>query len=70
MAQFPLALAIEPRLLPHAVANGFAMDYKASDVFAVTKLHSPFFYFSIVTLYSVKCLKDLRCPAKHGPMTW
>ena len=30
MAQFPLALAIEPRLLPHAMANGFAMDYKAS----------------------------------------
>lgn len=28
MAQFPLALAIEPRLLPHAVANGFSMDYK------------------------------------------
>ncbi|KAF8798942.1 hypothetical protein BYT27DRAFT_7202672 [Phlegmacium glaucopus] len=31
MAQFPLALAIEPRLLPHAVANGFAMDYKYRD---------------------------------------
>lgn len=28
MPQFPLALAIEPRLLPHAVANGFSMDYK------------------------------------------
>lgn len=44
MAQFPLALAIEPRLLPHAAANGFAMDYKASDVFALTKLHSPFLF--------------------------
>jgi hypothetical protein len=42
MAQFPLALAIEPRLLPHAVANGFVMDYKASDVFAPTKFHSLF----------------------------
>ncbi|KAJ6613283.1 hypothetical protein B0H10DRAFT_2048997 [Mycena sp. CBHHK59/15] len=28
MAQFPLALAIEPRLLPYAVANGFQMDSK------------------------------------------
>jgi len=28
MPQFPLALAIEPRLLPLAVANGFSMDYK------------------------------------------
>ncbi|CAA7261575.1 unnamed protein product [Cyclocybe aegerita] len=26
--QFPLALAIEPRLLPYAVSNGFTMDYK------------------------------------------
>ena len=28
MATFPLALAIEPRLLPLAVANGFEMDAK------------------------------------------
>lgn len=28
MTQFPLALAIEPRLLPFAVANGFQMDSK------------------------------------------
>jgi len=28
MAQFPLALAIEPRLLPCAISNGFSMDYK------------------------------------------
>lgn len=26
--QFPLILAIEPRLLPPAVENGFRMDYK------------------------------------------
>ncbi|KIY72526.1 hypothetical protein CYLTODRAFT_449880 [Cylindrobasidium torrendii FP15055 ss-10] len=26
MAQFPRALAVEPRLLPYAVANGFVMD--------------------------------------------
>ncbi|KAJ7134623.1 hypothetical protein C8R44DRAFT_697289 [Mycena epipterygia] len=31
MAQFPLALAIEPRLLPYAVANGFSMDAKYRD---------------------------------------
>lgn len=28
MVQFPLALAVEPRLLPFAVANGFQMDAK------------------------------------------
>ncbi|KAG2010178.1 hypothetical protein CC2G_013021 [Coprinopsis cinerea AmutBmut pab1-1] len=31
MAQFPLILAIEPRLLPAAVENGFRMDYKYRD---------------------------------------
>ncbi|KAF5385682.1 hypothetical protein D9757_005531 [Collybiopsis confluens] len=31
LAQFPLALAIEPRLLPYAVANGFYMDEKYRD---------------------------------------
>ncbi|KAF9483532.1 hypothetical protein BDN70DRAFT_873849 [Pholiota conissans] len=31
MSQFPLALAIEPRLLPYAVKNGFSMDYKYRD---------------------------------------
>ncbi|KAF8073689.1 hypothetical protein FPV67DRAFT_1576507 [Lyophyllum atratum] len=31
MAQFPLALAIEPRLLPYAVENGFHMDNKYRD---------------------------------------
>ncbi|KAJ6477448.1 hypothetical protein C8R47DRAFT_1140603 [Mycena vitilis] len=31
MAQFPLALAIEPRLLPYAVENGFHMDAKYRD---------------------------------------
>ncbi|KAH9841569.1 uncharacterized protein C8Q71DRAFT_737681 [Rhodofomes roseus] len=28
MAQFPLVLAVEPRLLPYARANGFIMDHK------------------------------------------
>ncbi|THH16562.1 hypothetical protein EW146_g4100 [Bondarzewia mesenterica] len=31
MTQFPLALAIEPRLLPLAVANGFTMDSRYRD---------------------------------------
>lgn len=30
MANFPLVLAIEPRLLPYARANGFTMDHKVS----------------------------------------
>ena len=29
MANFPLALSIEPSLLPYARANGFHMDHKA-----------------------------------------
>lgn len=32
MSQFPLILAIEPKLLPPAVANGFRMDYKVINV--------------------------------------
>ena len=32
MAQFPLVLAIEPRLLPYARLNGFHMDRKVSEV--------------------------------------
>ncbi|KAJ3894288.1 hypothetical protein GG344DRAFT_86643 [Lentinula edodes] len=31
MAQFPLVLAVEPRLLPYAVTNGFNMDEKYRD---------------------------------------
>jgi len=32
MAQFPLVLAIEPKLLPYAISNGFSMDYKVCDL--------------------------------------
>lgn len=32
MVQFPLVLAVEPRLLPYARANGFIMDQKVSIV--------------------------------------
>jgi len=31
MSRLPLALAVEPRLLPYAVANGFYMDSKYRD---------------------------------------
>ncbi|EIW80954.1 hypothetical protein CONPUDRAFT_137081 [Coniophora puteana RWD-64-598 SS2] len=31
MTQFPLALAVEPRLLPYAQSNGFSMDTKYRD---------------------------------------
>lgn len=43
MAQFPLALSIEPRLLPPAVANGFRMDDKV-------RIYSDFRLFSIIGL--------------------
>ena len=35
MANFPLALSIEPSLLPYARANGFHMDHKACRVFLI-----------------------------------
>lgn len=46
MAQFPLALAIEPRLLPLAVANGFQMDSKVS-------IYSSCFSYSLTYAYLV-----------------
>lgn len=35
MSRLPLALAVEPRLLPYAVANGFYMDSKARSLFSL-----------------------------------
>lgn len=51
MSQFPLALAIEPKLLPCAISNGFSMDYKVVShlLFSHTQTHShtcPFFSVS------------------------
>jgi len=40
MTQFPLALAIEPRLLPLAVFNGFTMDGKVSTSISSPRLYS------------------------------
>lgn len=34
MANYPLVLAIEPRLLPYARANGFTMDHKVRFFFS------------------------------------
>lgn len=59
MAQLPIALAIEPRLLPYAEANGFRMDPKVSENFP----HFAQFLtgqISIVTLSSVRCSKNKR----------
>lgn len=41
MAQLPIALAIEPRLLPFAEANGFRMDPKVSHNFFTLPNFSP-----------------------------
>lgn len=41
MAQFPLVLAIEPRLLPYARANGFRMDSKVRKRFFEIRSTSP-----------------------------
>jgi hypothetical protein len=60
--QFPLALAIEPRLLPLAVANGFTMDSKVS-----TPVHSPGFTLtycnSTETSSFARCSKSPLSPA-------
>jgi O-succinylbenzoate synthase len=57
MAQFPIALAIEPRLLSYAVANGFYMDTKVGSLRHWGRIY-PSFPFSTVTLYSAKCSKN------------
>jgi hypothetical protein len=41
MAQFPLALSIEPRLLPLAIANGFRMDSRVR-IYCLSIIDSPF----------------------------
>jgi hypothetical protein len=59
MAQLPIALAIEPRLLPYAEANGFRMDPKVHH----TPCHRSISYSeqtSIETLFSVRCSRSKR----------
>lgn len=61
MAQFPLVLAVEPRLLPYAVANGFNMDEKVCDNQKVnSNACSLTNAFSTATSCSEKCLKVRR----------
>ena len=58
MTQFPLALAIEPRLLPLAVVNGFTMDSK---VFRPQSTAADFpltYRDSIGTSSSARCSKS------------
>jgi len=57
MAQFPLALAVEPKLLPYATANGFSMDHKVKIAHILTLLGVLIFLRSIGTLCSEGCLK-------------
>lgn len=63
MAQFPLALSIEPRLLPLAVANGFHMDSKVRhyslDIYSGIYAHLSRAY-SIVISSSARCSKKFQ----------
>lgn len=55
MSQFPLVLAIEPRLLPYARANGFSMDRK------VNTERSTHIYVMFMSLSSIETLSSARC---------
>ena len=57
MANFPLALSIEPSLLPYARANGFHMDHKACRVFLIEL--SRLFVLTLRSL-SVLCVEQYR----------
>jgi hypothetical protein len=57
MAQFPLALAIEPRLLPLAVSNGFSMDSKVRGNLFCSKLRL-IFGFPVPRLYIQKNVRE------------
>ena len=61
MSQFPLALAIEPKLLPCAISNGFSMDYKVVSHLLFSHTNT-FTYvsilFSIAISFFGKCLRS------------
>jgi hypothetical protein len=66
MVQFPLALAVEPRLLPYAVANGFQMDTKVkSQLCATFNVYVSF--DSTVILSSERCLSGRPFPTRPAP---
>jgi hypothetical protein len=55
MAQFPLALSIEPRLLPLAIADGFRMDSRVRIYhLLVIDITSNGYWFSTAILCSVE----------------
>lgn len=61
MAQFPLALAIEPKLLPYAVKNGFYMDGKVRIYFcAFSHLIDPFL------VSRLRISQDVRTAGRAG----
>ena len=63
MTQFPLALAIEPRLLPLAVANGFTMDSKVFRPRTAAADFTLTYRDSIATSSSARCSKSPLSPA-------
>ena len=64
MTQFPLALAIEPRLLPLAVTNGFTMDSKVFNPQSTVADFTLTYRDSTETSSSAKCSKSPLSPAK------
>jgi len=69
MVQLPIALAIEPRLLPYAEANGFHMDTKVNlhPNVSATSIEE---FDSTVTSSSVRCLRRWHSTTVNGPMTF
>lgn len=68
MVQLPIALAVEPRLLPYAEANGFRMDTKVIVVTLTTQMMLSA-KISIATSFSAKCLKNRLLTLQIGRMT-
>jgi hypothetical protein len=59
MAHFPLALSIEPRLLPLAVANGFHMDSKVRQKPMFSRADETYcFGYSIVISSFARCSRS------------
>ncbi|RDX53321.1 hypothetical protein OH76DRAFT_1479779 [Lentinus brumalis] len=59
MAQFPLVLAIEPRLLPYARLNGFSMDRKYRNFVFRRMFEKPAMMFEARTVEIMKNVREL-----------
>jgi len=68
MVQLPIALAIEPRLLPYAEANGFHMDTKVT-LYVNPSASNTEEFGSTATSSSVRCLKRWRSTIMTARMT-